>query len=266
MCALGAAVARYTSGAHFLIAQLMVTAAQITAHYINEFADYDADLRIANRTSFSGGSGVLTSGALSRRFALGAGIVSSAIAVVAAALVAQFSVAAAALGLISLASSWLYSMPPVRLLNTGFGEVTTAITVAALVPAIGAYSQASTLPSQLVPMIIVLSLLQYAMLLAFELPDLETDAEAGKRPFGVRFGRRTTIVMVVVVVITAALVAAGAAVDGRLEMSGALSTLVAVPSALLMLWGIARDRHAATTFGAVSMFALCGLGLLVSTL
>ncbi len=132
MFAVGSLTADSIDVAHYVIAQVMITAAQLTAHYVNEYADYEADKAIANRTAFSGGSGVLTSGLLPRRVAAVAAQTTSVIAIVTATIVATFSLPAVLTGMLALCVSWAYSMPPVRLLDTGWGEITTAVTVAVL--------------------------------------------------------------------------------------------------------------------------------------
>ncbi len=181
----------------YLLGQALVSAAQLTAHYVNEYADFEADRGVFNRTIFSGGSGVLASGALHRRVALRAAIVTSASTLVLAALVAPSSRTAAILGLLALASAWGYSMPPLRILNTGWGEVVASLVVAVLVPVTGAAVNGGTVTTPLAWTVVSLFFIHMAMLLAFELPDLDSDAEAAKTVLAVRLGRtRTRQVMV----------------------------------------------------------------------
>ena len=79
MFGLGASTTRPVDGTDYLTGQLMVTMAQLTAHYANEYADVDADRSVEHRTAFSGGSGVLVDGSLPVRSALWAARVTSVV-------------------------------------------------------------------------------------------------------------------------------------------------------------------------------------------
>ena len=71
--ALGALIARYQGAALdwgvYGSGQLAVTALQLMTHYLNEYWDVEADRLNHNRTPFSGGSGVLVRGELTRKTA-----------------------------------------------------------------------------------------------------------------------------------------------------------------------------------------------------
>ena len=204
--ALGAVTAQGAGLRIYLLGQALVSAAQLTAHYVNEYADFDADRVVINRTAFSGGSGVLASGALHRTVAYRAAIASSLATLFLVALVAPSSRMAAALGLVALAASWGYSMPPLRILNTGWGEVVASLVVAMLVPVTGAAVNGGTLTAPLAWTVVSLFFIHGAMLLAFELPDLESDADAAKTVLAVRLGEKhTKQVMIAALCIAAAL-------------------------------------------------------------
>jgi 1,4-dihydroxy-2-naphthoate polyprenyltransferase len=191
--ALGVADAGMLDWGRVALAQLMVTSAQLTAHYVNEHADRDADALVVNRTPFSGGSGVLASGELEPRIAMRAAIVTSITTIISSALLATVAPAAAALGILALTVSWLYSQPPVRLLSTGWGEVAATMTVAGMVPLTGALAMGGTPSPELWWAIATLLPIHFAMLLVFELPDTETDRRAGKRVLAVRWEREATL-------------------------------------------------------------------------
>ena len=214
----------------YLLAQLMVTSSQLTAHYINEFADREVDRAVVNRTLFSGGSGVVSSGLLSSNVALTAGIVTSAVSGFAALFVMVTSVEAAVLGVVTLGVSWAYSMPPIRLLNTGFGEVVTSVTVAGLVPLIGATAMDGGVPMSLWWGIGVLVPVHMAMMLAFEIPDLDSDAAAGR-------------------------------VIGLIGRVGGVA--VAALPAVVLLTAARRSNHRVTTLAAVVTFVTAVIGLLL---
>jgi hypothetical protein len=70
MFGLGAATAGSIGVADYVSGQILVTSTQLTAHYVNEYADVEADRHVQHRTFFSGGSGVLANEVLSARTAL----------------------------------------------------------------------------------------------------------------------------------------------------------------------------------------------------
>ena len=84
--------------------------------------------------------------------------------------------------------AWGYSAPPLRLAARGLGEITTAVVVTLCVPLLGYYLQAGELHPRIFAACLLPCVLQFAMLLAIELPDAAGDAVAGKRTLVVRLG------------------------------------------------------------------------------
>jgi 1,4-dihydroxy-2-naphthoate polyprenyltransferase len=178
--------------APYLLGQLFVTGLQLMTHYLNEYWDIDADRLNESRTMFSGGSGVLVVGMLSRGTALTAAIVCLAISVIAAAVLII-------LGSASLLGLWLilwiflgayfYSSPPLSLASSGVGELTASLVVAGLVPTLALVLSGGRPTPTLALVVAPMVLLHYAMLLGFEIPDEQSDREAGKRTLLVRIGR-----------------------------------------------------------------------------
>src|SRR3990172_8023955 len=72
--ALGVGIARYLGvtidWGLYLLGQAYVTALQLSAQYLNEYFDAPGDIQNQNRTLFSGGSGAIGPGKLSRNTAL----------------------------------------------------------------------------------------------------------------------------------------------------------------------------------------------------
>lgn len=261
MMALGAVSAPVGDIRRYLLAQLMVTSAQVTAHYVNEYADFEADTLVAHRTFFSGGSGVLPAGSLDRRVALLAGRISSVIAIGAAIVVAGWSVPAAMLGLVALTVSWAYSMPPIRLLGTGWGEVATSLVVAGLVPCIAALSLGGNLTAPLLWSIAILIPIHLMMMLVFELPDLTTDTVAGKRGLAVRIGHRRSVQLIAMLIATGAVVAALGRMSDGLPARAAIGVAAAAVPALAVIYSAPRERPQFLTSAAVATFAAAGIGL-----
>jgi 1,4-dihydroxy-2-naphthoate octaprenyltransferase len=101
-----------------------------------------------------------------------------------------------------------------------------------------------------------------AMMLAFELPDIESDTAAGKLVLGVRLGetrsRRLIAIMLALAAVTALI---GVAVGGIAAEAGWAVSAGLLPA--LILLGAARNRnYAATTLAAVSTLVVVA-GVLV---
>ena len=265
MFGLGASTTRPVDGTDYLTGQLLVTMTQLTAHYANEYADVDADRSVEHRTAFSGGSGVLVDGSLPVRSALWAARVTSVVAVLAAIVVAGSSVWAAALGLVALTVSWAYSVTPIRLLGTGWGELTTSVVVALLVPFVGALVQTNEIPAVLWWSVAVLVPIHMAMMLVLEIPDLASDAAAGKRVLAVRIGRRATVVVIGSLLVLAFAGLATAIVADRLP-SGSAAAFAGLIAAAILAYALARDQHHLMTTSAVGLFVLVSGGLLLGML
>lgn len=260
MFAVGASRAPDIDVGHYLLAQAMVTAGQVTAHFVNEYADVEPDKLVTNRTIFSGGSGVLPAGSLAPSVALRAAVVSSLGTAALAAAVATFSPQAAALGLTALAVSWLYSMPPVRLLDTGWGELVTSLVVVGVVPAIGVLANAGTVGAELLWVVAVLLPVHMAMMLAFELPDLETDRAAGKTVLAVRMGAIAATRLMAGLWVMAAVILVTAVTADRLDASW-VAAAAAVP-ALAGSAAAARGLHSVTTTAAVVALVALAISLI----
>jgi 1,4-dihydroxy-2-naphthoate octaprenyltransferase len=257
---LGSVAAGDISWLDYALGQAMVTSMQITAHFVNEYADREVDRAVGRRTMFSGGSGVLVSGDLKPEVALWAAWASTTIGVILAVVVGLVSPLAAGVGLIALAVSWGYSMPPIRLLATGWGELATSLVVVVAVPVIGWAVQQAPASSALWWAVGILFPVHLAMMLAFELPDLEPDAAAGKRVLGVRLGEARSIRLIAIMLVGAAVIAAiGVAAGGIAAGAGWVVSAGLIP-ALILLRAVRNRNHTATTLAAVStLVAVAGV-------
>lgn len=261
--ALGAATAADRSVGDYVLAQLMVTAAQLTAHFVNEYFDQVPDALIEKRTLFSGGSGILPGGDLQPRVALGAAAAASALAAAAAIAVAALSPTAAALGMAALGISWAYSAPPLRLLGTGWGEMATSAVVTGFVPAIAALALGGGVGSFLWWAMAVLFPTHMAMMLAFELPDIESDALAGKRVIAVRVGRDNTNLLITALYAAALLTLIAGVAAGSLPTNAAAGAALAILPAAAVTRLAGTDRHGWLTAAAVAVVVVAALGLLL---
>jgi 1,4-dihydroxy-2-naphthoate octaprenyltransferase len=192
---LGVALARAQGNsidwARLLLGQLLVTVIQLTTHYANEYYDYEVDAALgAERTRFSGGSGILVSGQLDRAVALHATHVCLILAVALISVCGLISPLMWIIGLSALLGGYFYSAPPLRLEGSGWGELDAAILTALLVPLTGYVLQAGHFDPAVLIVCAPLVLIYIAMILTFEFHDYPADKALGKRNLTVRIGLR----------------------------------------------------------------------------
>lgn len=263
MFAVGASTTDGLTLGTYLLGQALVTVTQITAQLVNEYADFEVDRTIANRTFFSGGSGVLSEGRLSPVVALRAAWITTATTLALIMTIAGTSVATAFIGLVALAVAWGYSYPPVRLLNTGFGELATAVVVSGLVPLTAVTINHSPITARLVLLIAVFVPLNFANVLAFELPDVESDRAVDKTVLAVRIG--TQRAKALLTGLLAAVWALGIVATIASQTTNFTASLIAaaIPAALT-IWAAQRDRYNILTTAVVTTFAVFAIGVLIT--
>lgn len=167
----------------------------LSVSYSNEYFDRESD-RAGARTVFSGGSGVLVAHPKLAPAALAMALALNALALgLAASLAALGIVSAAFAGMVVLGAllGWCYSAPPVRLVARGLGEVSTAVTLGALIPAAGYLLMAGRPDPVLLPLLVPLLCYGTVFILSVELPDMEGDRAGGKQTFVVRHGRMASL-------------------------------------------------------------------------
>lgn len=263
--ALGAAVAAWSGraldAATYLWAQGLVTAFQLMVHYANDYFDRDGDAR-AERTPWSGGSGVLVTGALDARTALIAAVVCALLGLgVTLRFALTGNIAVAWIGVAIFALAWSYSGPPLRLATRGAGEVDTVVVVALLVPAAGFAAFSGGIDLTIARAVIAPAAAMLAMMLCVELPDADADRAAAKRTLVVRYGaaacRGLAAAFTVVGVGWAAVVA--------VRISAGYAALVLLPACVAGLALLRQltfaPRPVAAAFWGVASYALTTGGL-----
>jgi len=191
--ALGAATAvRFgfnINWADYLLGQVVVTSIQLMGQYLNEYYDIEVDrLTAERRTWFSGGSGVLSTGSISPVAVLVAARICALIAILTGIFDSLHSVWMIPIIIFSFLGSWFYSSPPLTLMSSGWGELTTSIIVALLVPLAGYCMQGGFPPGELWLVSLPLILVHTSMLISFEFPDYTADLSVGKKTLTVRLG------------------------------------------------------------------------------
>ena len=194
---LGAGISRYLGKTIdwnvFFLGLFWVLLVQLAAHYLNEYFDYPVDKEIENRTAFSGGSGALGEGEgkLNRRVALSAFVVavSLSVAVILTMIWSRMLAPAGALiMMLILAGALAYSIPPVQLSRSGYGELLAAILGGYLVPILSYNLQTGEAHRLVALSSLPITLLLVVFLLAVSFPDYATDLKYGKRTFLIRAG------------------------------------------------------------------------------
>jgi 1,4-dihydroxy-2-naphthoate octaprenyltransferase len=241
-----------------LLGQVMVTAIQLMAHYANEYYDIVSDRLNSRRTWFTGGSGILPGGELDRVVARRASHIAGLVGMAAIVAVTIQSPLAGVVGIISLLGAWLYSAPPLALMGSGWGELSTSLIVALLTPLTGFVLQAGYMDVQVLAVCAPLVVIHLAMLLAFEFPDWEADTAASKRTLVVRLGRERAVNVHAALVAIAAIWLMAASLSWPPARYVWLAIPLAAWQALSLAW---RARHDWTslpslTLGAAGLFVL----------
>lgn len=263
--ALGAALATGpVDWGRYWLGQAMVTAVQLAAQYANEYFDLEADRLVGERrTWLSGGSGVLAAGRLPSRVAVAAAAATSVLALGLMGWMATVNGWAALVGILALGGSWAYSAPPLRLVSTLFGVSAASVIVAVLTPLTGGLLQGGLPPDAFSTVVLVLVLVHHAMLLAFEKPDCESDARAGKRTLTVRLGTRTAGRLHASLLTGAGVLLAGATLAGVLDGTGAGWGLAVAPAAAFQVNAYRRASDTTLTTAAVGLFSATTVAFLL---
>jgi 1,4-dihydroxy-2-naphthoate octaprenyltransferase len=242
----------------------LVLSLQLTVHYLNEYFDAEADQANPNRTPFNGGSGALGPDRLARLTALQAAVV--ALAFVALLLTAMLirgeapSLTWIVIALV-LPASLFYSAPPLRLVSSGYGEFLAALIVSAMVPTLAFTLQTGTMHRLVFLTTAPLVLLNFAMILAFEVPDYGTDLRFGKRTLMVRLGWENGMRLHDAAIVAAVgTLLAGVLLGMPAHVS--LGLLIVLPLAAAQAWQMGRVRRGGRpnwtllTGGAVALYTL----------
>jgi 1,4-dihydroxy-2-naphthoate octaprenyltransferase len=266
--ALGAGIARYLGtpidwGLYFL-GQAWITLVQLSTHFLNEYFDAPADAKNPNRTLFSGGSGTIGPEGLPRAAALWGAVGSLGAAASVTFLLIQQSrldFGTVSVMVLIFLGAFFYAVPPVKLASSGYGELTTSVLVAVLVPAFALLLQFNDLHRLLPMTTFPLAAIHMAMLLAFELPDYATDLKFEKRTIMVRLGWEAGMRLHNLLILTAYLLLS-IAMMLDFPFLVALPALLTLPLGLLQVWSMnriaagARPNWTTLTLTGLALFAI----------
>ena len=254
-----------------IVGLFAILLAQLMTHFVNEFYDYESDMRSRN-SMFAGGSGVLVEGTLSRRLALSLSYFCLVLGFALASFLllggraAFFLIYAVVLFL-----GWFYSSPPLRLVSSGLGETTASLVVAFVSPLAAISSQPSLVPFPSLLSLIPLVVSMQAAMLGVEAPDCDSDGTTGKRTLVVRLGIRKASSIYISLCVLAVASQATATFFGLLGLPGLLVSLATLPSAHYAYAAMRSSERtvkeranrlgaaSALTFGAFGVSTLLGL-------
>jgi 1,4-dihydroxy-2-naphthoate octaprenyltransferase len=265
---LGAAIASYMgypvdTGLYF-IGQAIISLIQLMTQYLNEYYGAKADQDNSNRTLFSGGSGVLGQDGLPRQVALYAATTCVALVgtLISISVFHQLIPLTAWLILILICiGAYFYNAPPIRLISSGYGEITTSILVAFLLPSFSFALQAGKLDRLLLISTIPLIALHFAMMIVLQLPDYASDMKYEKKTLMVRLGWSMTMRLHDIAILLAIGSLSAAYLNG-LPQRVALGSVIVLPLALAQIWQMDRIRRGfparwqILTLSAVGLFSL----------
>jgi len=265
---LGAAIAHYQGYSIepglYLLGQVLVTLLQLMTHYFNEYYDAAGDQQNLSRTLFSGGSGVIRPDGLPAKVALYSAVISVGLAATIASAIQVTGLLpflAWPVLLLGFLGGYFYSVPPLRLAASGYGELVASLVVGALVPLFGYTVQVGEADRLLFMSVTPLVGLCFAMLIVFELPDYAADVRVQKRTLVVRLGW------------SAAMRAHDLALGfgllsfGVIFLSGvpprvAASALYLLPLIIVQIWQLRRirlgfaPRWGSLTLGSLALFGI----------
>ena len=267
---LGTGIAHYLSGqtdwTAFIYGLLWIIMILLATQYLNEFFDPDVVSPQATwkHTPFSGVTGAIGTGRLSRPVALWAGLICLAITTSLTVSMIQFvglSVSVIVILTIIFIGDVLFALPPVRLVASGYGEVAMSIINVALVPALAFLIQGNDFHQLLVKVVFPLTTLHIAMLLALELPDYASDISQGKRPILVRIGWQRGMMLHNLLILISFVILGIGFVFG-LPLNVAWPVLLVLPFGVFQIWQMNRIAEGAKPnwnlliLSAVSTFGL----------
>jgi 1,4-dihydroxy-2-naphthoate octaprenyltransferase len=135
--------------------------------------------------------------------------------------------------------AFFYSVPPVELSSSGFGELTTSIIVSNLVPAFAFLLQADEFHRLLAMSTFPLTALHLAMMLDFDFPDYATDIKFEKLTMLVRLGWQRGMTLHNLLILTN-YVLLGVALFYGMPLSIGLPPLLLIPLGLFQIWMMNR--------------------------
>lgn len=179
------------------LGQAWLILVQFVMNALYEYFELPSEQHGQSKTLLIGNSGVLEVGKLPRPMALWASVASAMAAGLLTVLIIQESKGPESLIILMILVivGLMYSIPPVRLSATGYGELGLSIFITALVPVFAFTLQEGELHRILAMITFPLVFFFLALLLILEFPEYATDIKYGKMSLLVRLGWQRGIIL-----------------------------------------------------------------------
>jgi 1,4-dihydroxy-2-naphthoate octaprenyltransferase len=267
---LGIALNHYLTGSvnwsAFLFGLVWIVFILLGSQFLTEYFDPlgSGDDPGRKHTPFSGGSGAIGAGRLSRQVALWAGLTCLTITASMTALITQDGANNQAilivLGVIFI-GEFLFAVPPFRLVSSGYGELSMSIIRVGLIPALAFLMQGHDFHRLLIMVSFPLTLLYLSMLVAMEFPDYASDLLDGKKPILVRIGWQRGMLIHNLLILGGFLILGIAFVLG-FPLQVAWPVIFVLPVGLLQIWMMNRIADGAKpNWNLLLLVALSTFGL-----
>jgi len=240
----------------WLVAQAWVTTTHLMTHYCNEYFDLEADSRHQTATDWSGGSRVLVSRLLAPEVSLATSFlalfVSLALVITVPDAGARYLMGA------GVFLAWFYTAPPLRLNYRALGEITTAVMVCFVCPAVSFVLLTGELSPALFAAAVPVTLFFTARMVVMNFVDRDADRQVGKVTLPYVLGERGSALLYLAFQIGGYGAAAGFGIAGVLPWPAAAGLLLTVPAAQKVartMWADPPDAGDSAASGRVAKLA-----------
>jgi 1,4-dihydroxy-2-naphthoate polyprenyltransferase len=266
---LGNIAAWYTHGhfswLRFVLSLLIGLLIHLITAFVNDVADIQTDEANLSRTPFSGGSGVMVEGQLSRSALIkGSGWAAFLAIVITFVMIFGLHVHWGILLFVGwgIISATEYSLPPLQLSYRGGGEFLVLVTYSVALVWAGYFVQAGpALPSLVWALSIPIGFAVFSLITITQFPDLEADRKAGKHSLVIIFGIEQTLRIVTLAVSLSMLSVAVFLLTGTLPFFAGMLSLLALPLGYRVLKGIFRPSEQ-----GIALYTKLSQGTLILTL
>lgn len=248
----------------FVLGILAVVLIMLSTYHAGEYFDYVED-EISKRevnNRFSGGSGVIPSGVVSRQVPFWTSFIALAVAAVIG-IILQFVLVTGPytllLGCLGALPGFFYSTQPVRLVQRGLGEIFIGFCYGWLPVASAFYIQTGFIHPIIHWMGIPIGMTIMNVILLNEFPDYDADASVGKKNLLVRFGKKRGIVLYVLISLLAWVAMFVSFAAGVPAKAVPVYVPVFVLSSIIMLMMLKKKYE-----NPKILEALCGLNIVVN--
>ena len=245
---LGVGIAHYLTGqvdwSSYVLGLVWIVLLLLGFQYLSEFFYVDSgyDNQKWWFTPFSGGSGSIGPGKLMRQVALWAGLVCLTLAAYITVLIYQHQkppVHTTLMLLLMFVGEFVFTIPPLRLVTSGYGELTLSIIMAGWIPAMAFSLQGHEIHRILFMVSFPLATLYLGMLLALEFPSYASDITHGRKPVLVRIGWQRGMVLHNILILGSFVIFGVAFISG-LPLSIGWPVLLILPLGVFQIWMMLR--------------------------